>query len=165
MGPLIKPDHYDYNYDVNTVDLEKYLRGRKAGPGVNLFEMGIAGRRVDLIHINPHTQHIRIFEIKASRSDFIGDKKWQEYLKYCHTFSFVCPYALIAKNDVPNTVGLLWIYKWKHKQQVAWSEEVQWHLGQQWIRRPKRREMESQTMVYVAFLMLERMISRKRDIF
>ncbi|GAH65878.1 unnamed protein product [marine sediment metagenome] len=156
---------YDYNYDVNALDIEKYLKGRRAGPGVNLFEMGIAGRRVDLIHINPHKQHIRIFEIKSSRSDFTGDHKWQKYLKYCHTFSFVCPYGLIQKNDVPPGIGILWIYKWKHKKQIVWSKEVQWHLEQTWIKRPKRREMDSNTMVHVAFLMVERMISRKHDVF
>ena len=161
----IESDCYDYSYDVNAGDIEKYLKGRSAGPGVNLFEMGIAGRRVDLIHINPHTQHIRIFEMKVSRSDFIADKKWQNYLKYCHTFSFVCPYGLITKDDIPNGIGVLWIYKWKHKAQYCLSKEIQWLYGQEWIKRPKRREMKATTMVYVAFLMLERMISRKHDVF
>lgn len=165
MNPEVDSDLYEFNRDVNTLDLERYLRGRTAGTGVNLFEMGIGGRRVDLIHINPHTQHIRIFEIKSNRSDFVGDHKWHHYLQYCHTFSFVCPYGLIKKNDVANGVGILWIYKWTHKQQMAWSKEVQWHYGQQWIKRPKRHEMELKTMVYVAFLMVERMISRKHDVF
>ena len=166
MNPSTQSDLYNYNTDdINTVDIKKYLKSRHAGPGVNLFEMGIAGRRVDLIHINPHTQHIRIFEVKASRSDFTGDDKWHHYIKYCHTFSFVCPYGLIAKDELPPGIGLLWIYKWNHKRQTTWSEDVQWYLGNQWIKRPKRREMESQTMIYVAFLMVERMISRKHDVF
>jgi len=52
------------------------------------------------------------YEIKISRSDFLRDKKWPEYLDYCHEFYFVCPWGMIQKNDIPdNRVGLCWITK------------------------------------------------------
>lgn len=130
-----------------------------------MFEMGIDERRFDLIHINPLKQYVRIFEIKVSRSDFTGDHKWQKYLEYCHTFSFVCPYGLIAKNEVAPGIGLLWIYKWKYKAQDYLHKEFEWHYGQQWVKRPKCREVKPETLTRLAFLMLARMPYRKHDVF
>ena len=100
-----------------------------------------------------------------SRSDFTGDHKWQQYLKYCHTFSFVCPYGLIQKDEVAQGVGLLWIYKWKHKDQLAWRKQLEWSYDQQWIKRPKRNELKPGTLTRLAFLMLARMPYRKHDVF
>lgn len=51
------------------------------------------------------------YEIKVSRSDFLGDDKWQSYLKYCSDFYFVCPSGLIQPNELPGEVGLLWASK------------------------------------------------------
>lgn len=39
----------------------------------------------------------------------IRTEKWKIYLKYCHTFSFVCPKGLIDKSEIPPKVGLLWV--------------------------------------------------------
>ena len=51
---------------------------------------------------------VRGYEIKVSRSDFLGDDKWQNYLPLCDQFYFVCPSGLIAPNELPKEVGLLW---------------------------------------------------------
>ena len=48
------------------------------------------------------------YEIKISRSDFTRDKKWQNYQKYCHKFSFACPAGLIRPDELPGDVGLLY---------------------------------------------------------
>lgn len=50
------------------------------------------------------------YEIKVSRSDFISDKKWPNYLGSCNTFAFVCPKGLITKDELDEGVGLYWYY-------------------------------------------------------
>jgi hypothetical protein len=51
------------------------------------------------------------YEIKVSRSDFLGDNKWQGYLPCCNELYFVSPFGLIQPNEVPEKVGLLWASK------------------------------------------------------
>lgn len=50
------------------------------------------------------------YEIKVSRSDFLGDNKWHLYLQYCNEFYFVVPVGLIAKDEIPENVGLIYYY-------------------------------------------------------
>lgn len=50
------------------------------------------------------------YEIKVSRSDFRGDNKWNLYLQYCNEFYFVVPVGLIAKEEIPENVGLIYYY-------------------------------------------------------
>lgn len=47
------------------------------------------------------------YEIKASRSDFLNDDKWKQYLEYCSQFYFVAPPGLIEPAELPKEVGLL----------------------------------------------------------
>ncbi|MEO8467548.1 MAG: MmcB family DNA repair protein, partial [Gammaproteobacteria bacterium] len=48
------------------------------------------------------------YEIKVSRGDFLRDQKWQRYLPMCNALYFVCPAKLIAPNELPDDVGLMW---------------------------------------------------------
>ena len=48
------------------------------------------------------------YEIKASRQDFMRDKKWENYLPFCHSFYFVCPIGLIHPDELPEDVGLIY---------------------------------------------------------
>src|SRR5262245_37558363 len=41
------------------------------------------------------------YEIKVSRSDFTGDQKWHNYLRYCSEFYFVAPLGLIDVDELP----------------------------------------------------------------
>jgi hypothetical protein len=54
---------------------------------------------------------IRAYEIKVNRSDFLNDKKWEEYLLYCNEFYFVCPRDLIYPQELPQGVGLMYVSK------------------------------------------------------
>lgn len=47
------------------------------------------------------------YEIKVSRSDFIQDDKWNNYLRYCSDFYFVAPPGTIDIKELPKEVGLL----------------------------------------------------------
>ncbi|WP_199925743.1 MmcB family DNA repair protein [Paenibacillus bouchesdurhonensis] len=50
------------------------------------------------------------YEVKVSRGDFLQDQKWPGYMAYCNRFSFVCPKGLIAKDELPPEVGLIYYY-------------------------------------------------------
>jgi len=51
------------------------------------------------------------YEIKVSRSDFLQDDKWPNYLGLCNQLYFVCPTGLIEKPEIPDGVGLMWVAK------------------------------------------------------
>lgn len=51
------------------------------------------------------------YEVKVSRSDFLGDTKWTMYLPLCNELYFVCPSKLIMPDEVPQQCGLLWVSK------------------------------------------------------
>lgn len=51
---------------------------------------------------------IRGYEIKTSRSDFLRDAKYTQYLPYCHEFYFVTPTGLVQRQEVEENIGLIW---------------------------------------------------------
>lgn len=54
------------------------------------------------------------YEVKVSRSDFVGDHKWTEYSHLCNQLYIVCPAKLIAPDEVKaicTHAGLVWAYQ------------------------------------------------------
>lgn len=51
------------------------------------------------------------YEIKVSRSDWTRDSKVQAYLPLCNRLWIVCPSGLIQKEEIPESMGLLWASK------------------------------------------------------
>lgn len=51
------------------------------------------------------------YEIKVDRKDFENDQKWHLYKEMCNELYFVCPWGLIAVEDLPQDVGLIWVAK------------------------------------------------------
>jgi hypothetical protein len=47
------------------------------------------------------------YEIKVTRSDFLQDKKWPEYLPLCNQFYFVTPPKLLRPSEIPEDCGLM----------------------------------------------------------
>lgn len=47
------------------------------------------------------------YETKISRSDFLSDGKWQNYLQYCNEFYFVAPQGIIDPRELPEEAGLI----------------------------------------------------------
>ena len=47
------------------------------------------------------------YEIKVSRSDFIRDDKWLQYMDYCNLFYFAAPQGIIEPGELPDNVGLV----------------------------------------------------------
>lgn len=65
------------------------------------------------------------YEIKVSRSDFLGDNKWHLYLQYCNEFFFVVPKGLIRKDELPDGVGLIY-YDPEAKQVLRTVKKAQY---------------------------------------
>jgi hypothetical protein len=51
---------------------------------------------------------IRGYEIKVSRSDFLRDAKYSQYLPYFHEFYFVTPTGMVQRQEVEENIGLIW---------------------------------------------------------
>lgn len=66
----------------------------------------------DVCGINLKREEVRIIECKATKEDFLRDKKLmdinQSYYKHCHYFYILCPENIIQINDIPKEYGLLW---------------------------------------------------------
>jgi len=93
---------------------------------------------------------VSAYEVKVSRSDFLGDSKWPAYMDYCNKFSFVCPDGLIEKGELPEEVGLLYYLPEKKKLKP--------------VRFPKVRRMElSASMMY--YLLISRTESDRHPFF
>ena len=70
-------------------------------------------RRIDFwamtkSHSNLLTQG---YEIKVSRGDFMGDNKWMDYLAACNRLYLVCPYGMVAPEEIMPEAGLIWVTK------------------------------------------------------
>lgn len=67
----------------------------------------------DAVGINFKRKEVRIIEVKATKADYIRDKKLMDieksYYKHCHYFYIMCPDNIIQPEDVPKEYGLLWV--------------------------------------------------------
>jgi hypothetical protein len=65
--------------------------------------------RLDAWVMNKSWRHPRAtgYEIKISRSDFLRDIKWPEYLPLCNEFFFVAPKGLISVDELDAECGLM----------------------------------------------------------
>lgn len=50
---------------------------------------------------------VRAYEVKVSRSDFLGDEKWRGYLQYCNELVFCAPKGIIKDGELPAEIGLI----------------------------------------------------------
>lgn len=96
---------------INAEDILQYLRSSgfngNLDVGVSEFCPYGEARRLDLFYFSRWNRETRGYEIKVSRSDFLADKKWQEYLKYCRVFYFVAPTGIIKPSELPPEIGLI----------------------------------------------------------
>lgn len=79
---------------------------------VSLCEVSLGnGRRADLLALDAKGG-VTLVEIKISRADLLGDRKWPEYLDYCDRFFWAVPQgfdlALFERTELdPSRTGLL----------------------------------------------------------
>ncbi len=84
---------------------------------------------------------VRIYEVKISRGDFLGDINRGKYLRYlecCHQFYFATPAGLVQKADLPDGCGL-----------ITHSDNKGWHVQ----KAARRTDCEVPVNLYLALLM------------
>ncbi len=99
--------------------------------------------RIDALVIDIHKRWVRGFEVKVSRSDFLRDEKWQLYSQFCSSLSIACPKGLIAKDEVPDPFGLLWVWHGRHSIE---------HKCEKKPKRFQRRESLAWVFTYIKIL-------------
>lgn len=158
-------EYYDYDFDVGTSDIEYYQSKKEYSyrrKGLNIFEFGIDSYRFDQININTRNKEITIFEFKSGKQDFKTDNKWQNYLKYCNKFIFVCPKGVILESDLPKGIGLYYVFKWKG---IGRDEYRKGNLGGQRISISRKKEIDKQIYYDVLEQMVMKFKYRKEQIF
>ncbi len=58
------------------------------------------GRRADLVGVNARGL-VWLAEVKLTRSDLLGDRKWPDYRQHCDAFLWAVPEALAPLLDAP----------------------------------------------------------------
>ncbi len=71
--------------------------------------------RADACGVNLKRKEVRVVECKASRADFLRDKKLQQadaaYWPHSTYFYVCCPPGVVKKSDIPAEYGLLYVDK------------------------------------------------------
>lgn len=132
---------------INAEDILQYLRGtgfnENMSVGVSEFCPYGEARRLDLFYFNRWNRETRGYEIKVSRADFLADKKWREYLKYCSKFYFVAPQGIIRPDELPPEIGLIEISVNEYPKSTfravdGEEDEKEYHLEHKFTKKCKR---------------------------
>lgn len=110
------------------------------------------GLRIDALIMNTRSRSARGFEIKVSRSDFLRDEKWHMYSEFCSSLSIACPEGLLAKEEVPDPFGLLYVLR-----DPVVTDDLR-SLGVKWEKKPKKLQCKPSlawTYTYLAILEME----------
>lgn len=111
-------------------DIERALRRHLGDLYIPEFTFG--DQRIDAIVISCHERTVRGFEIKVDRADFLRDKKWQTYSRFCSSLALACPEGLVQKDEIPDPFGLLWVtpqgfVHWeKRSKNIASRDSLAW---------------------------------------
>jgi hypothetical protein len=76
--------------------------------GSSWFTSAGNGFRMDALAIKKSWAHpcITGYEIKVSRSDWLKDTKFTNYMEYCNELWVVCPAGVVIPTEIPANVGL-----------------------------------------------------------
>lgn len=92
-------------------DISRLLAARHSdGVYVPQCKMGAAGSRVlDGWALLPTWSPMTAvgYEIKVSRSDWLKDQKFHDYLAVCHLFCVAAPKGVVHRDELPAGIGLL----------------------------------------------------------
>lgn len=91
--------------------------------------------RLDAVAIKKSWRHpcFTAYEVKVDRNDFLRDEKWPLYRQYCHRLFFACPDGLIAPEELPEDIGLIYYDPEKDslhtKRQALFRDiEIPWEM-------------------------------------
>ncbi len=67
----------------------------------------------DVCGINLKRKEVRVIEVKATKEDYLRDKKLfqleKSYYPHCNYFYIMCPAGVIDKKDVLKEIGLIYV--------------------------------------------------------
>ena len=155
--------YYDFtDKEITVDDIKLFLKYYKQNQGCNLYEFGIGNCRFDQINLNIGTvkKEITIYEFKVNRYDWLNDNKWQNYLPYCNKLIFISPFGVINKDELPKGIGLIHVWKWKHKKRTEFKRVC----GNR-ISIARKREMSDKVYVRILENMIRKMPYRKEELF
>jgi len=118
---------------MTTEDVQKAIRQNSNFYGVYVPEFTYGDGRIDAVVIDTNLREIKGFEIKVSRRDFLSDRKWTYYSRYCTSLAVVCPEGLIQPEEIESPFGLYWVdsdLNMKSKKRV---KRVQSKRGLAWL--------------------------------
>ncbi len=135
--------------------LQKYTLRNLCHNWPKALEIGPYGDsiRFDVVDVNRRDRGVKIFEIKTSRSDFLGDNKWEKYLDYCDYLAFVCPEDIIKPEELPEKVGLVYVKRT--------GEDDIWGIEHNIIKRSYKLREEKNLEGYIK--VLEAIASRRAN--
>lgn len=111
---------------------ETFLTEVKTGPTIATGKGDL--QKLDALAIKPSWSNpcFTAYEVKVSRSDFLRDDKWPNYLNYCHRFYWACPSGLIKPEEVADPCGLVWVNEdggWAVRKAALFRKiEIPWEM-------------------------------------
>lgn len=111
---------------------ETFLTEVKTGPTLVQGKSDL--QKLDALAIKPSWSNpcFTAYEVKVSRSDFLRDDKWTNYLNYCHKFYWACPSGLIKPEEVAERCGLVWVNDdggWSVRKAAVFRKiEIPWEM-------------------------------------
>lgn len=133
---------------INAEDIVNFLKNSDFNSqftvGVSEFCPYGEGRRLDMFYFNRWNRETRGYEVKVSRVDFLQDKKWESYLKFCSWFYFVAPEGIIKAEELPDKIGLIEIYREKvdkfsyNPQEKHEDDEEEYRLAKKFTKRARK---------------------------
>lgn len=94
-------------------DIKRLLIDRHAKdvavPECNMGSAWAGCRRIDLWALRRSWSPLTAiaYEVKVSRRDWLGDRKWTEYGRVCHELWVVAPAGVVQVEELPEGVGFL----------------------------------------------------------
>lgn len=141
--------------DVTVADIHHVLREIGGWGSVYIPEFTCGNLRIDALLVDVTTRWARGFEIKVSRTDFLRDEKWQRCSEFCSSLSIVCPSGLIAKEEVPDPFGLLYVLR-----EPSVTDDLR-TVGVKWVKKPKRfQRRDGMAWTYTYLKILEKELPR-----
>ena len=138
----LQSEFYEYDFNITVDQIKKVLKrhySKKSGR-INTFEYGYRNKRFDLFSIEPKKRWVVIHEIKSCRQDFLTDKKWQSYLKYCNQLMFVSPKGAIDKDELPKEAGLIYAFRYRRRATDLYNK-TNWWTGLKIVKHSMKRDM------------------------
>ena len=135
---------------INAEDILRYLEKINWNTGFDLAVSEFCpyheNRRIDLFYFSRWNRQTKGYEIKVNRQDFLKDKKWKEYLKFCTWFYFVVPKDLIKLDELPKNIGLVevWVEEtkeddWRNRGDFE-KDQQKFNLNHKIVRRARKTE-------------------------